>query len=242
MNPQRAPVSASRLARLAGLLYLAIIVCGLSGELLIRASLIVPGDPSATAANILGSPGLFRAGFLADTVMLLCDVALAVLFYQLFRTVSRPLALTAAVFRLVQAAVLAAGLLSYYAPALILADPAYAGLTDGARHAMAAFYLDLHAHGYDLGLIFFGVSSLVLGHLVRISGYFPGVLGYGLQAAGVVYLFGSLVRFLAPDLHGAVEPLYLVPLLAEVAFCLWLLFKGAETGPGPRAYSPEPVP
>lgn len=236
MTSQLSLVSADRYARLAGVLYLLIIVCGLSGELLVRASLIVPGDPAATVGNILAAPGLFRAGFAADAIMLISDVAIAVVFYLLFRQVSQALALTAAAFRLIQAAVLASGLLSYYAPMLLLTDPAYAhGLPQEGRDAMVAFYLDLHAHGYDLGLIFFGVSSLLLGQLVRKSRMFPALLGYGLQAAGAVYLVGSAVRFLVPGLHGTVQPLYLIPLIAELAFCLWLLIKGAAaTGGRPR--------
>lgn len=38
-------------------------------------------------------------------------------------------------------------------------------------------FLDLHSHGYDLGLLFYGLSSLILGYLVVRSDYFPGVLG-----------------------------------------------------------------
>ena len=38
-------------------------------------------------------------------------------------------------------------------------------------------FLDLHSHGYDLGLLFYGLSSLILGYLVVRPDYFPGVLG-----------------------------------------------------------------
>ncbi|KAA3633392.1 MAG: DUF4386 family protein [Proteobacteria bacterium] len=55
-------------ARVAGVLYLAIIVCGVTSEFLVRSVLIVPGDAGATAANILESTGLFRAGFALDAV------------------------------------------------------------------------------------------------------------------------------------------------------------------------------
>lgn len=58
-------------ARTAGGLYLIIIVCGIFGEAFVRSSLVVPGDASATAGNILASPSLFRLGFVADSVMLL---------------------------------------------------------------------------------------------------------------------------------------------------------------------------
>ena len=221
--------SLSTTARTAGFLYLIIITCGIFSEAFIRASLIVPGDASATAGNILAAPGLFRSGFAADSVMLLCDVAIAVLFYVLLRPVSRTLALLAAAFRLIQAAILGFNLLNYYAALLLLTGAEYvAGFENGQLHAQALLFLQLHSHGYDLGLMFFGLSNIFLGYLIIRSGYFPALLGYGLAAAAVVYLGGSYVRFLAPDFHAQVTPLYIIPLLAELGFCLWLVIKGVK--------------
>jgi len=216
-------------ARVAGLLYLVIIVCGISSEVFIRANLIVPGDATATAGNIVASTALFRVGFAADSIMLLSDVAIAVLFYVLLKPVSRALALTAAAFRLTQAAVLGFNLLNYYTALLLLGGTGYVTAFEaGQVHALAMLFLDLHSHGYDLGLLFFGVSNVILGYLVIKSDYFPGILGYGLIAAAVVYLGGSFTRFLFPDYASLVEPAYIVPLVAELSFCLWLLFKGVR--------------
>jgi len=214
-------------ARVAGLLYLLIIVFGIFSEVVVRSSLIVQGDPAATAANILGAQSLFRIGFVADSIMLLSDVAIAVLFYVLFRPVSKTLALAAAAFRLTQAAVLGFNLLNYYAPMLLLGGTEYTtAFETNQLHAMVMLFLEMHSHGYDLGLLFFGVSMLILGRLVVRSNYLPRILGYGLLAAAVVYLAGSLTRFLFPDYVSFVTPVYIVPLIAELSFCLWLLVKG----------------
>jgi len=214
-------------ARVAGLLYLLIIVFGIFGEVVVRSSLIVDGDPTATATNILGAQSLFRIGFVADSIMLLSDVAIAVLFYVLFRPVSKTLALAAAAFRLTQAAVLGFNLLNYYAPMLLLGGAEYTTVFETNQlHAMVMLFLEMHSHGYDLGLLFFGVSMLILGRLVVRSNYLPRILGYGLMAAAVVYLAGSLTRFLFPDYVSFIAPVYIVPLIAELSFCLWLLVKG----------------
>jgi hypothetical protein len=157
--------------------------------------------------------------------MLLSDVAIAILFYVLLKHVHQTLAIIAAAFRLTQAAILGVNLLNYYAAYLLAHGKAPA--PDHA-YALVSFFLDLHSYGYDLGLIFFGVSNLVLGYLVAKSKYFPAILGYGLQASAVVYLVGSYARFLSPDLMPIIEPMYLVPLVAELSFCLWLLVKGVR--------------
>jgi hypothetical protein len=219
-------------ARSAGVLYLIIIACGIFSEAVIRSSLIVAGDASATAANILSSKASFRIGFAADAIMLLSDVAIAVLLYQLLKPVSKTLSLMAATFRLTQAAVLSFNLLNYYAPMLLLTKGGYmAPFSTEQIHALSMFFLELHGYGYDLGLLFFGLSNLVLGYLIIRADYFPGILGYGLQAAGLVYLAGSFTRFLTPEHASLMQPAYIVPLVAELSFALCLLLKGIRVQP-----------
>ena len=209
-----------------------IITFGIFSEVFIRSSLIVTGDATATATNILASESLFRVGFAADSFMLLSDVAIAVLFYVLLKPVSKTLALIAAAFRLTQAAILGFNLLNYYAALLLLTGAGYASAFEANQlYALVMLFLDMHSHGYDLGLLFFGLSNLILGYLVIKSDYFPGILGYGLIAAGVVYLTGSFTRFLFPDYLSLITPAYIVPLIAELAFCLWLLVKGVRIRP-----------
>lgn len=217
-------------ARFAGVCYLIIILAGVFGEGFVRSSIIVSGDAAATAANVIASQGLFRAGFIADCLMLVSDVAIAILLYELLRPVSRVLSLTAAAFRLTQAAVLGLNLLHYYGAAILLKGNSYTeAFEPGTLNGLALLMLDIHAHGYDLGLIFFAFTCAIQGYLVVKSTYFPDWIGYGLAAAGVVYLIGSLTRFLLPEFMSMLTPIYLVPLVAELSFCMFLLIKGVKT-------------
>jgi hypothetical protein len=216
-------------ARTAGVLYLIIIVFGIFSEVFIRSNLIAYGDPAATAANVTASMGLFRFGFFADSAMFLSDVALAVLLYVLLRPVSKVLALVATAFRLVQTAVLALNLLNYHAAALLLGGGGYAeALGPQQLNAMSYFFLDLHGHGYDLGLLLFGLHCALLGYLVFRSGYLPRALGVLMIAAAATYLTGSYTRFLFPQHMAAIAPIYIVAFVSELAFCLWLLVKGVN--------------
>jgi hypothetical protein len=222
-------VSPQPYARIAGALYLIIIVFGIFGELFVRASVIMPGDAAATASNITTASGLFRLGFVADSIMFLSDVALAVLLYVLLKPVSKVVALVAMCFRLAQTAVLALNLLHYHAAILLLTSPSYSAAFGSAQlNALAAFFLDLHAHGYDVGLLLFGVHCLLLGYLVFRSRYLPKVLGVLLVGAAFAYLIGSYTRFLFPGYVVAVAPIYIVAIISEVSLCLWLLIKGVN--------------
>ncbi|MEE4121057.1 MAG: DUF4386 domain-containing protein [Paracoccaceae bacterium] len=214
--------SPSATARAAGALYLVIISCGLWSELAVRGPLAADGDADATAAAILAGEGLFRAAFAADTVMAMADVALAILLAALFWSVAPVIAALAAAFRLIQASVLANNL-SHHHEALLVLEAGGDGAAEAALHA-----LSMHAHGYDLGLIFFGVNCLFTGWLILRSELLPRALGAGIVAAGIVYLAGSYALFLAPAVAPALAPAYAVPLFAETALCLWLLAFGVR--------------
>ena len=51
------------------------------------------------------------------------------------------------------------------------------------------------------------------------------------MVAAVVYLAGSFTRFVFPDYLAIMEPVYILPLLAESSFCLWLLVRGVRGQP-----------
>lgn len=215
-------------ARTAGVLYLLIILCGITAEVVVRSALVVQGDPMASMENIQNSTGLYHLGFVLDVIMLLCDVAIAVLFYHLLKHVNKTLALIAAAFRLTQAAVLGINLLNFYTPMLLLSNAAFDVFSTEQVANLMSLFLQMHSYGYDLGLMFFAASNLVLGYLLIRSAYFPSALGYLVQAAAVVYLIGSLVHFLWPAALTVIQPAYIVPLVAELAFCLYLLIKGVK--------------
>ncbi len=213
-----------RQIRLAGLLYLIIIVAGLGAELGLRGPLIDLADAETTATAILAAPGQFRLAIAADLIMALCDAGLAILLYLIFRSVAPGLALSAMVFRLIQTVLIAANLMAMQAAWLLVSG----GTEVADAEALALVFLDLHGHGYDLGLVFFGVNSLIMGMLVWRSGVFARAFGIGLAAAGLIYLTGSALRFFAPDLSAAFAPAYGVTILAETAFCLRLLLQRAR--------------
>src|SRR6266849_2076986 len=100
MTSHTVETSPQTLARLGGVLYLIIIVAGLIGELFIRDKLVVSGDVTATANNIMASQLLWRISVAGDLIVLVCAVPLALIFYVLLRPVSKNLALLAVFFNL----------------------------------------------------------------------------------------------------------------------------------------------
>jgi hypothetical protein len=220
---ERSPV---RYARIGGWIYLAIILLGLFGEAWVRGTLVVSGDPAATAANIQGAASLWRLGVAGDLLMHVLDVPLIVILYLLLRPVSPGLALLSAVFNVVQTAVLAANKLTLLAPVFLLERSANA-LPAEVAQGLAYVAIEAHGYGFGIGLVFFGFACLVRGILIFRSGYLPKALGVLLFLAGLGYLINSFALLLAPALADAMFPAVLVPaFVAELSLALWLVVKG----------------
>ncbi len=215
-------------ARVAGILYLAIIAFGLFAEVVVRQRLIVSGDAQATATNILDSERLFRMGFAADVVVFLCDVALAVVLYFLFAPVSKVVSMLAAAFRLTQTAIIGLNLLSMFGALLVLQQADYLGaFSTGESESLASLFLDMHKYGYTLGLTFFGASTMLIGYLAYRSGVVPRLLSGLLVFAGIGYVGDSAAFFLVPGYEGSISPILLAPaIVGEIWFAFWLLLKG----------------
>jgi len=219
--------SERKMARVAGLLYLIVIIAGIFAEGYVREGLVVSGNATATANNIIAAEGLFRMSIAGDVMMILCDVALGVIFYLLLRPVNNALALLAAFFRLAQAVTLAVNLLNlFFAYQLLKGLDYLIQFTTGQLQALALLFLNTHRIGYDIGLIFFGIYLLLLSYLILKSGYFPRVLGILLLIAGISYLTDSF-SFLYPTYATLTGQLMVAPtVIAELTLTFWLLIKG----------------
>lgn len=217
-------------ARLTGALYLGTIVFGLFAEAGSRGSLIVGNDAAATARAILANEGLFRAGLVADLVMLACYVAVTTLFLGMFRTVHAGVSRMAAAFSLIGIAVLAADTLLLLVPLrLLTTSPFLVALGSSQRDAATLIALKVHGDGYDVSLVFFGIYCLMLGWLAWRSGFLPKVIGVLMTLAGACYVFNSVADLAVPAFARMLSPHLMDPtILGEAALALWLLVFGAK--------------
>ena len=223
-------LSPKTLARIGGALYVFIIVAGIFGELFVRGALIVSGNAAATAANVAAHEGLWRLGIAGDLAMHVADLPLLVILYVLMRPVNRDLALLVLLFDAVQSAVLVASKMNLLMPLFAGSDAGYLkAFAPEQLQALSYLSMRMDSHGFGFGLIFFGCGCLVLGWLIRKSGFLPWILGALIQLAGACYLVNSFALILAPSLAGALFPaIMLPPLVAETSLALWLLVKGVD--------------
>jgi hypothetical protein len=231
MRRQADPIPLQAYARTCGALYLYIVFMGIFSETFVRARLVVPSDPAATAANILADEHLFRFGFAGELLQLAFDVIIAVLLFVLLRPVHRNIALLAALMRLSCAIILAVASISHFAALRLIKAPDYlSALQPEQLNGLAVLAMKLHADAYGIALVFFGFACLALGYLIFKSGYLPRVIGILMAVAGAGYLVNSFASFLDPALAARLFPAILMPaLVAELGLSLWLLIKGVDT-------------
>jgi hypothetical protein len=223
-------MSAVLKARIAGVLYLFGGSAGAFAELFVRDGVVVRGDAAATAANILAHEWLYRLGGSLDLLSLACDTALALLFYELLKPVNRSLSLLAAFFRLMHVAIMATVTLNHFAPLVFLRGAHDSSVFTVAQlQAQAAFSLRLHSVGYNISLVFFGFSCLLIGCLIFRSIFLPRIIGVLMTIAGLAYLTNSFVHLLAPAFGAYVFRYVLVPCgIGELLLVLWLLAVGVN--------------
>lgn len=217
-------------ARIAGAFYLITIIMGVFAEVFVRGALIVHDDAVATATNILAHETLYRFGLAADLVMIACYIAVTLIFYVLFKPVSRSLSLLAASFSLVGLAVLAVNSLNHLAPLILLRGAHYLSVFEPAQlQALALISLKMHAWGYSIADVFSGgVYCVMIGYLIFRSGFLPPVLGALMAIGGLSYVIDSFVNLLSPTLATRLPELTVLAGVAELALSLWLIVKSVN--------------
>ena len=208
------------LARIAGVFYLIITACALFAYLYVRGQVIVSGDMARTAANILAHEQLYRTGFSAAVIVVICNPPLGLILYELLKVVNPRLALLALVFIIISTTIEAVNLFNYITPLFTLTLPEYRGAFDPDElQALARGPIRLFGYAFSVSLTFFGVFCALNGYLILRSKFLPAVLGLLMIVAGVTYWINSFQLFLALP----IPYIQWVTLIAELSLALWLL-------------------
>lgn len=214
-----------RYARLAGFLYLTIIVTSILSMIVIQTPLIVDGDPAATVARIKADETLFRAGLVYDMVMFAAVIALAWALYVILRGVDRNQALLGLLWRMAEAIVGAVGVLFGVLIVLLVHSK---GLEPVQVQAWVEVLVSARAVGFDVTILFLSLGTIVYGRLLYRSRYIPRALaGLGI-AAFVLMLAGALVDVLLPRYQDVVMIGWAPGIVFEAAIGVWLLVKGIQ--------------
>src|SRR6185295_577416 len=219
-------------ARVAGWLYLLLVIPGPFSLMYVPRKLIVPGNAAATAGKILAHEMLFRLGIVADLVGAVVFILLAMALYRLFSGVNKAHASLMVALVLVSAAIGFVNVLSNIGALTLFRGADFLAAFDKPqRDALAMLFLRLHGQGNLINEIFWGLWLLPFGVLVMRSGFLPRILGAWLIVNGFAYLAMSFTGLLFPPYGDRVYGLVFPILFGELAIMLWLLIRGAKVPP-----------
>jgi len=218
-------------ARLAGMLYLLVVLAAPVRLIYVTDTLFVSGDAAATARNIAAHEWLFRSGIAGDLFTGAVSLLLALALYRLLRDVDKGLAVLMVAlgiwdtpFYFVNAVNDAAALTLSHGAGFL------AAFNEPQRDALAMLFLHLHGQFIVFAETFWGLWLLPLALLVFRSGFLPRLLGVWLFVNGLAYMAQSIAGVLLPSFEDALSNIAVPLQFGEIAFMLWLLVMGARRG------------
>ncbi len=230
MNTHIPSSKAQAYARVAGLLYLVIIILGAVQEFYFRGKIIVTGNAFATASNLQAMESLWRWGIACELFLVIITIVFSWLLFILTKPVNKNIALLALFFGLVATTVEAAYSLQLLEALFPFAKADYLkAFTPEQLYAFSSLALKSHSIGFGIGLLLFGPFFIVTGYLIINSGYFPKAIGVIYLIPGISYLISSFALILAPAFASRNYFIMAGPAgIGELLVCLWLLVKGVN--------------
>ncbi|HEV1995280.1 MAG TPA: DUF4386 domain-containing protein [Candidatus Acidoferrum sp.] len=222
----------NRTARVAGLLYVLMGLLVPFSLIYIPRTLIVPGNATATANNILGHEMLFRAGIVTGLASAVAFVLLVIALYRLLSGVNKTYAALMVILVVVSVAIGFLNEVNNIAALTLFRGADFLAVFDKPqRDALAMLFLGLHRQGLVVNEIFWGLWLFPFGVLVMRSGFLPRILGVLLIVNCFAYVAASLISLLLPSYANVVFRAIQPALLGELWIMLWLLIKGAKVQP-----------
>ncbi len=221
-------------ARIAGLLYILMALPAPFALIYVPAKLIVRGDATVTANNVLAHETLFRAGIFGELFNGVGFILLVVVLYRLFRAVDQTQAALMVSLVLVSVAIGFVNVLNSIAGLMLFHGSDFLIAMDKTqRDALGMLFLNLHRQGITISEIFWGLWLFPFGVLVMRSGFIPRILGVLLIVNCFGYVAASLTSLFLPSYAKVISLIVLPTLLGELWIILWLLIKGVKVNQVP---------
>ena len=225
-------------ARIAGAIYLSMVVTGPFALIYVPSKLIVCGNAAATADNILVHETMFRLAILADLVGSVIFICLGIALYKLLSGVSKTWVGLMVAFVLVSAAVGFLNTLNNIAALTLFRGADFLTVFDKPqRDALGMLFVRLHSQGILIDEIFWGLWLFPFGLLVFRSGFLPRFIGVWLMINCFGYVALSIMGLFFSAYYETAFKVAQPVLFGELAIMLWLLIKGAKV-PTPCALQP----
>ncbi|KKO89215.1 hypothetical protein AAW12_24150 [Sphingobacterium sp. Ag1] len=220
-----------KLSRIAGLLYLVVVITGMFSLAYVPKQLFAWDNPAKTFHNILDHETIFRLSLASSVLCYLAFIFLPVILYYILRSVNDKVAKIMALLAIISVPISLMNLQHKYHILTIIDGLKQRNVQAGTEvHNQVMLYLNQYDNGILIATIFWGLWLFPFGYLVYKSGFLPKVLGILLMLGCLGYLINFFGNTLSGN-YGALrvsQYMGLLPAIGEIGTCLWLLFIGAK--------------
>lgn len=223
--------SNKKTARIAGLLYLIVVLTGIFNLMYVPSKLIVWDNASVTFNNILESETLFRLGIVAGIICYTAFLILPIVLYKLLNQVNKTYAIGMVALAVISVPLSLVNLLNKVNVLTLIDKAQYLQVIEADDlQAQVLLYLDFYNNGIEIASVFWGLWLLPFGYLVFKSGFLPKILGICLMAGCFGYLTNFIGGFLFQNYAGlGIARFVTLPAsIGEIGICLWLLIIGIK--------------
>ncbi len=216
-----------REGRLAGMLYLVVVLTGIFSLAYVPAQIAAP-DTELTLFRMIIEHTLVRQGMAAFIVGQLAFLLLALVLYRGLQDVNRSAATIMLVLVVVSVPLALITLSHRWRALVLLTDPDCLTLAREQREVLAFAAFKAYVNGMEMVRLFWGLWLFPLAWLILRSRRVPRVLGVLLILGGLNYVVGVFAHLLAPTYDITLFSKYMGMAAAagEIGTCLWLLAFG----------------
>lgn len=219
-------------ARTAGFIYLIVVITGMFSLAYIPKKLIDWNNSMVTFNNITASPSLFRLGIYSSILCYVAFTFLPLFLYRLLRTVNESHARAMVILALLSVPLSFNNLQHKYAALTLIGKESFLqNISAENLQSQLMFSLHMYNDGILLATVFWGLWLFPLGLLVYRSGFIPKFLGVLLMFGCLGYLINFTGNTLFENYSniGIGKYMGLLPAVAEIGTCFWLLIFGIQT-------------
>jgi hypothetical protein len=230
MTTEAIQISQRKAARVAGITFLLSIIIVMVVNLALVAPLIIKGNYSETARNILSHEFLFRIGIAGNILYSVCVIVFLVALYTILKNVNQSFAIFAAICLLINSFSWLLIALNQFTVIRLLNDTDFSNaFSPEGLFAMVRQHL-IWEDIYYIGLLFWALGCTVISYLLFKSKYIPK----SLSAFGVISsawcVVSTFIFYISPNYANVVNLWWFDSpmLLFELALSFWFLFKGLK--------------
>lgn len=216
-------------ARLAGLLYLIVVITGIFSLAYVPSNLIVSSDAAKTFQQISESQTLFRMSLVSSAICYVAFLFLPFILYKLLNSVNEIAAKLMIILAVVSVPISMLNLQNKYGVLTLVNSTNYLKNFDASQIQSQMMLL---LENYDGGIlilhIFWGLWLFPFGFLVYKSGFLPRILGILLMLGCCGYLVNFVGYSMFDNFGGGLISSFASKPQAfgEIGTCLWLLIRG----------------